>query len=173
MKTAIDLDGTFMLEPIIYQTIMLAFKACGHEVGILTGRSGESEQDDLAILRRYGVEPSFFINTSQMNSYERDIERMILDDKINMDRDELCCMFKARICHEEKITLLYDDAADMIRMKQPKGCKTLMLKSPAPHNMVAKKWGKAHRVEYGENDHEKTTGEGLDSVVLSGIHGGL
>jgi hypothetical protein len=152
MKIAVDYDGTFMEYPEIYRDLIFTFQGVGWTVGILTGRAGDTEKEDRSRLLTWHVKPAFFINTSQMNSHELKIERMIVENEINMDRDELCCMFKARICRDEGIDILFDDAADKIRMFLPEGCKTLVFKSPTEHNMVVPKWGKAHRVDYKQKE---------------------
>ena len=154
MTVAIDYDGTLMKYPEMYGCLMRVFGEAGIAVGILTGRGDETKADDILRIEAGGVSPDFYLTTSLMNDSERLIEKMILHEQINMDRDELVCIFKARICHEHDIDILFDDAADKIRLYLPEGCKTVVFKSPTEHNMVVQKWGKAHGVEYEEKAGE-------------------
>lgn len=157
MKVAFDYDGTYMLYPLPYGKLMKAFRADGHTVGILTGRSGDTEVEDKRRLTDKGLAPDFFYNTSLFNSVENEIAYWIHSGQINMDRDVLNCICKARMCHENDIDILYDDAADLIRLFLVEGCETMVLKSPAPHNFVIKKWGREHSVEYEELKNEVVT----------------
>jgi len=149
MRIAIDYDGTFMTHPELYTNLGNAFQEAGMMVGCMTGRCDDTKNEDFGRLFKHLFYPVFFFNSSEMNVHELEVEKKILDGDLNMDRDELVCMFKARICHEKGIDILFDDAADKIRLYLPEGCQTVIFKSPTEHNMVVKKWGKAHTVEYG------------------------
>lgn len=152
MRIAIDYDGTLMLYPELYRFLIGAFLEAGAEVGILTGRGGEARGEDVDRLRKIlGDEIAnklvFFYNTSHFTDYESTLEGWICENVICMDRDELACMFKARMCRDRNIDILFDDAADKIRLYMPADTKTILFKSPADWNMVVKKWGK-HKLNY-------------------------
>ena len=148
MKIAIDHDGTCMLHPLLYRQLMDSFRAAGHRVGIITGRSTETQQEDMARLKRHGFTFDFFWNSAMMNEEEISLLEKIRDGKFQMDRDTVCCHFKARICEENDVDILFDDNADTIRLFQ-NGSKTLILKSPTDNNMPIPKWGK-HTLVYSD-----------------------
>ena len=157
MKIAIDYDGTLIEHPDFYREFIVRMHWKGNEIGILTGRPTETEDEDKERLALLGIKFGFFINTGGFNNIERDLEYWSKTGDVNMDRDEIVCMFKARICVEEPIDVLFDDAADKVRLFMPEECKTIVFKSPSPHNMVVKKWGSEHLVDYGRSSDETVT----------------
>lgn len=149
MRIAIDYDGTLMLYPELYRFLIEAFLEAGAEVGIITGRASEKRSDDFKRLNDIidVGKLGFYMDTEWFTKQEKSLETWIQDGEICMDRDELVCMFKARLCHRMEVDMLFDDAADKIRLYMPEGAKTVVFKSPADWNMVVKKWGK-HTMEY-------------------------
>ncbi len=167
MRIAIDYDGTLMLHPELYRFLIDAFLDAGAEVGIMTGRSDETKPNDLDrlddIIGTNNVDKlAFFFDTSLFNDYESTLEQWIHENAICMDRDELVCMFKARMCTYMSIGILFDDAADKVRLYMPEGAKTVVFKSPADWNMVVKKWGN-HKMEYEEVDNETIAAKRVNS----------
>ena len=148
MKIAIDHDGTAMLHPEIYVPLIDALRAAGHEVGIITGRGEDSEYYDKRRLQKQGFAFDFFWNSSMMNGEEISLLEKIQAGKFQMDRDTVCCHFKARICEEKRVDILIDDNADTIRLFATDG-KVLILKSPTENNMPIPKWGK-HTLVYND-----------------------
>lgn len=146
MKIAVDHDGTAMLHPEIYKQLMDSFKTAGHEVGIITGRFPETEYEDQQRLLKAGFKLDFFWSSGMMNEEENSLLEKIDSGKLNMDRDTVCCHFKARLCELYDVDILFDDNADTIRLFQ-NGSKTLILKSPTANNMPIPKWGR-HRLVY-------------------------
>lgn len=146
MKIAIDHDGTAMLHPDIYKELIDTFKAAGHEVGIITGRDEDSEYYDKRRLQKSGFQFDFFWSSGMMNDEETSLLEKIDAGKLNIDRDTVCCHFKARLCERMGVDILFDDNADTIRLFQ-NGGRTLILKSPTENNMPIPKWGK-HTLVY-------------------------
>ena len=146
MKIAIDHDGTAMLYPEVYRPLIASLRKAGHHVGIITGRTAETQEKDVERLHRLGFRLDFFWNSGEMNHEELDLIEKAEAGKLKLDRDTVCCMWKARMCEERNVDLLVDDNADSIRLFQ-NGGKTLILKSPTPDNMVVMKWGK-HELNY-------------------------
>ena len=146
MKIAIDHDGTCMLHPGIYRQLIDSFRAAGHEVGIITGRSDETEYYDKRRLDKNGIRYDFFWSSGMMNEEEISLLEKIDAGKLHMDRDTVCCHFKMRLCEEKGVDILFDDNADTIRLFATDG-KVLVLKSPTENNMPIPKWGK-HTLVY-------------------------
>jgi glycerophosphoryl diester phosphodiesterase len=148
MRIAIDHDGTAMLHPSLYKDLMQSLRDAGHEVGIITGRSEETEYYDKRRLQKHGFEFDFFWTSAMMDEEEISMLEKIREGKLQFDRDTVCCHFKARLCEERGVDILIDDNADTIRLFQQNG-NTLMLKSPTKDNMVVMKWG-GHRLVYDD-----------------------
>lgn len=148
MKIAIDHDGTALLHPELYRQIVESFRSAGHKVGIITGRSEETEYYDKRRLQKHGFHFDFFWSSAMMNEEEISLLEKSRMGKLHMDRDTVCCMFKARLCEDHDVDILIDDNADTIRLFQQNG-KTIMLKSPTENNMVVMKWGN-HRLVYND-----------------------
>jgi hypothetical protein len=60
MKISLDLDGTLYRYPDFFRMLMIALQSAGHEVGILTGHSQDSEAHDRQKLARMGFPPPDF-----------------------------------------------------------------------------------------------------------------
>jgi len=152
MRIAIDMDGTLMEFPEIYKALIEAFEAAGHEVWIVTGRKGETLVEDLALLASMGVlkDARHFINSMSFGEHERLLEEWSEKGQMSVDRDEIVCMWKARIL--VGFDLVIDDAADKIRlyMDGDKAEGVLLLKSPTMFNQVYAKWGRSHIMSYSE-----------------------
>ena len=148
MKIAIDHDGTCMLHPGVYKELIDSFKAAGHEVGIITGRSQETEYYDKRRLRKHGISFDFFWSSGMMDEEDLELLEKSESGRISFDRDTVCCHFKARLCERMGVDILFDDNADTIRLFQ-NGTKTLILKSPTKNNMPIPKWGK-HTLVYDD-----------------------
>jgi len=148
MKIAIDHDGTAMLHQSLYRDLMHSLKQAGNEVGIITGRSGETDYYDRQRLKGLGFEFDFFWTSECMNREYQQLLEKAEAGKLNVDRDTVCCMWKAKWCEEMDVDILIDDNADTIRLFQQNG-KTVMLKSPTKDNMVVLKWG-SHRLVYDD-----------------------
>lgn len=158
MRVSVDFDGTLAEYVEIYKQLISALRKSGHEVGILTGRNDTTIEDDTAFLRKYGIEVDFFINTESLGVYERLMIEWSERGLTNMNRDDIACIWKARMFGSHHIDMHFDDAADKIRQYMQKGHRTLLLKSPTPHNGVIPKW---------ENDDFLTYKEKTDATVAT------
>jgi hypothetical protein len=148
LKIAIDHDGTAMLHPEIYRQLIDSFRAAGHEVGIITGRSEENEYYDKRRLQKHGFKYDFFWTSGMMNQEELEMIEKSEAGRLHFDRDTICCHFKMRLCEERGVDILIDDNADTIRLFATDG-KVLVLKSPTVNNMPIPKWGK-HALVYND-----------------------
>lgn len=93
MKISFDMDGTVWSHMAYFRTMMIAFKAQGHEIGILTGHRHTMKDDDIALLVARGFpkpdfwfgreEPDMPFNGAIMKS------RRILSEKIDYHYDDL------------------------------------------------------------------------------------
>lgn len=155
LKVAVDYDGTIMEFPEQYRKIVYGLRATGAKVTIITGRKPETFDEDMTRLKKLGYTVDDFVNTALFNDYERQLEKWSGDGHVSIDRDEVVCMWKARIIRERGFDVVFDDAADKIRLyMDANGDKpVLLLKSPTEYNQVFTKWGKDHLVDYtGEGD---------------------
>lgn len=141
MKIAIDYDGTWMEHTMVYCKLMKALQVDGHQVGIMTGRLKDTYHEDLERITQRGLTPDFFYNTGDFDCAERELSYWIETGQVTAERDLVVCIFKARMCNDNGIDILFDDAADMIRVFLPQGCQTVVLKSPTQYNMTLPKWG--------------------------------
>lgn len=151
IKFAIDIDGTLMEHTEVYRKLIESLRESGHEVGVMTGRPPEDGKADMNRIIELGVKIDFFYNTAMFSAEEKTLEEWAGEGRLALDRDDICCMWKARMCAEMKIDVLFDDAADKIR-GYAKRNGTMILKSPADHNMVIPKWDK-HHVEYDQGEN--------------------
>jgi len=135
-----------MLFPEIYKQLIDSLRDSGHEVGIITGRSEETEYYDKRRLDKNGIRFDFFWSSGMMNEEEISLLEKIDAGKLQMDRDTVCCHFKMRLCEEHGVDILIDDNADTIRLFATDG-KVMVLKSPTEYNMPIPKWGK-HKLVY-------------------------
>lgn len=151
LRIAVDLDGTIMEYTEIYKELVEALINVGHEIYIMTGRESKTLLQDKAQLFKLGVGYTKFINTSDFNGYERQLESWSEQGHISIDRDEIVCMWKAREIAERGFDIVFDDAADKIRLYlDVNDHEVLLLKSPTDFNQVFTKWGRKHFVEYLE-----------------------
>lgn len=61
MKISVDLDGTLYAHAAFFRAMFLAYQPAGHQVGVLTGHSAESEEHDRLKLSEMGFMPSFYL----------------------------------------------------------------------------------------------------------------
>jgi hypothetical protein len=149
LKIAVDYDGTIMDYPTIYRQMIYGLRATGSHVTIMTGRKEDTREEDLRRIK--DIRFDAFVNSSNFNCYERQLEKWSQDGHISIDRDEIVCLWKAREIVERSFDVVIDDAADKIRLFLDKGrCKkdVMILKSPTDFNQVFSKWGKTHLLEY-------------------------
>lgn len=92
MKISIDFDGTMWSRMGFFREFMLAMQARGHQVGVLTGHSHESEERDVALMVARGFpRPNFY--------FGRTPEYMALNG----------AHYKSMIIQREGIALHFDD----------------------------------------------------------------
>lgn len=140
LKIAIDYDGTFMENPKVYTEIVNLLLKTTY-IGIITGRSPSMKDQDIVRVRQYGIDwLHFWYSTDMMNDAEKRLINMIKNKELTIHRDEVVCMWKARMCEEKSIDILIDDAADKIRLYMSPTCKTIILKHPTAYNETLHRW---------------------------------
>ena len=145
----VDYDGTAMEFPEIYSALLIALRQAGHIIYLITGRSANTASEDAARLRCADISFDKHLNSELFNAEERQLCLWIDEKRISLDRDEVVCMWKARMIEQYDIDVLFDDAADKIRLylaELPR--KILLLKSPTAFNQVFAKWGRNTILEY-------------------------
>lgn len=125
MKISIDLDGTLYSHMTFFKLLWLALKQHGHEVGILTGHSLESQATDRKIITDLGFpEPDFYLGRTPehipFNGAIFKIE-MIKQHNIDMHYDDYD--------YDHPITTRLFEESDIrtkiakLKFKEPRGTK--------------------------------------------------
>lgn len=157
LQVAVDYDGTIMEFPETYRKIIYSLRAVGADVTVMTGRTDDTRDEDIARIKAMGFRFERYITSSEFNEYERQLEKWANDKHISIDRDEIVCAWKAREIQERGFDVVFDDAADKIRLYMDTNDPdkaVLLLKSPTEYNQVFTKWGKAHLMDYGDDECE-------------------
>jgi hypothetical protein len=100
MRVALDIDETITCHPEFFAVLSRAFTAGGHEIFIITYREASDESE--AELAEYGI---------------------VYDELITATNEELdrtgFYEWKARICRERKIDILFEDMPEVINRLDP------------------------------------------------------
>lgn len=153
MKIAIDYDGTIMAYPEHYKMLMAALRSAGHEVGIVTGRPSATKFEDAKRIANMGIIYDFYYITDHnppicLFNHVEEVMESAAQEADFVSRDDAVCLWKARLCVEENIDILFDDAADLILHFLPSNSPTLILKSPTVENRLLPKWKKNEYIQY-------------------------
>jgi FMN phosphatase YigB (HAD superfamily) len=116
MRISFDLDGTIYAYPEMFRRLYQAFRAAGHEVGILTGHNFSEQTLDLARLHSYGFGPWDFLGYTNT---EGDVPATVAA--------------KAQYLIDQVITLHFDDVAlPLIQLLRSRGYRQIIVLQSIP-----------------------------------------
>ena len=110
MHVAIDIDQTLTVHPKFYYNMMHAWLSAGYQVSILTGRMASERAVTLQLLRELGFGQIFAeFNFDGLIMYPEHYEWPFVNEEAERTIKQQHAAWKAQMCQEYGISVLYDD----------------------------------------------------------------